>query len=168
MKFLAPLFILASFQISAFADQCQWNSNTDATSAYKLVKNNDIIFWCQNCGEAKPSTIAHVTSVVKAAADASGKYSKVNVTTSNGVTTEIDLAYTYVRTASDMFANVAQLVGCPNDGATTFIKTGPGVKKVAHYYDKVGVMQVVSTSEAEVAWNDFAKKKDMRLPANKK
>jgi hypothetical protein len=167
MKLLASLFILASFQISAFADQCQWNSNTDARSAYKLVKDNDVIFWCQNCGDRKPSTIFHVDSVVKSKADETGEYSKVVITTKKGEA-EIDLAYTYVRTASDMFANVAQLVGCPNEGATTFIKTGPGVRKFAHYYDKEGKIQAVLTSDTEVAWNDFSKNKAMRLPANKK
>jgi hypothetical protein len=133
MKFLTTL-VLASFSFGAFADQCAWNTLTDAISAKGLLTNKDVIFWCQNCHE-KPSAIMRVSSATIARKDGSNQ---LTVTLSGGKKESLDLAYTYVRTASDIFANVSHLVGCDSDGAMTFIKTGPGLKKVAHFYNDNG------------------------------
>ncbi len=136
MKFLATL-VLASISMSAFADQCAYNTLTDAISAKGLLTNKDVIFWCQNCTQ-KPSGIVRVTSATIARKDGSNM---LTVKLTNGKKEELDLAYTYVRTASDIFANVSHLVGCESDGAMTFIKTGPGAKKVAHFYNHQGVRE---------------------------
>ena len=136
MKFLATI-VFASFSISAFADQCAYNTLTDAISAKGLLTNKDVIFWCQNCTQ-KPSGIVRVTSATIARKDGSNM---LTVKLSNGKKEELDLAYTYVRTSSDIFANVSHLVGCESDGAMTFIKTGPGARKVAHFYNHQGVRE---------------------------
>jgi hypothetical protein len=167
MKFLVFLATVFSMHYAS-ADQCQWNKSTDAESAKKLITGNDIIFWCQNCGEAKPSNIYRVLTVStqKAAKDTNYRVVKVNaeyLVDKNG--TELDLAYTYVRTASDIFTNVAQLVGCPSEGATTFIQTGPGRKKVAHFYDGKGQrVDVGAGTEDEIK---FADKQEYLQPKNK-
>lgn len=127
--------VLVSVSLSAFADQCAWNTISDAISAKGLVTNKDIIFWCQNCNE-KPSAILHTRSATIARKDGSNR---LTVTLSDGKKESLDLAYTYVRVASDIFANVSHLVGCESEGAMTFVKTGPGTKKVAHYYNDHGV-----------------------------
>ncbi|MGZ3787266.1 MAG: hypothetical protein ACXVLQ_02015 [Bacteriovorax sp.] len=172
MKWISSLVMLFMFQ-TAFADQCEWNSLTDANSAVKLIKNNDIIFWCQNCNEAKPSSIFKVTNVrVKKEVSSGMPVGRiVNVQAEylvdkNG--TDLDLAYTYVRTASNIFTNIAHLVGCPSEGATTFIQTGPGVKKVAHYYDGQGVRQNITTSSSDLNKDEFKNLDKSRMPASVK
>ncbi len=160
--FIFAITLAASF--SALADQCAWNKLTDAKSAKALIKDNDIILWCQNCGEKNPSTIMKVTAVnvTKPAND----FFEINVTYADGKKDSIDLAYTYVRTASDVFTNVAQMVGCPSEGATTFIQTGPGVKKTAHYYNNTGTRVNVVSSSKEIAVADFKTMNTTRLPAS--
>ena len=159
--FLFTLTLATSF--SALADQCAWNKFTDAKSAKDLLKGNEIIQWCQNCGQKEPSNILKVADVnVKQPANG---YFELSVKYDNGITDQIDLAYTYVRTASDVFTNVAQLVGCPSEGATTFIQTGPGVKKTAHFYDKKGVRHDVVSTRKEVKVADFKGEQSNRIPA---
>ena len=165
MKKLLVFSALLSF--SAFADQCAWNTRTDVKSAVKLVKNNDVIFWCQNCGEKKPSKIFKVidykVSTVRYQGLPEGRILTVNVGSRNE---ELDLAYTYVRTASDIFTNVAHLVGCPSAGATSFIQTGPGVRKVAHYYDARGVRINTANSDVE-GLTSYMSPEHVRVPASK-
>lgn len=168
MKLFTLAFILLSSPV--FADQCQWNSKTDARSAVKLLRNNDVIFWCQNCGEKKPSVIFKVADISVSTARYPGipEGRIVNIQVQGGSSQqELDLAYTYVRTASDTFTNMAHMVGCPSEGATSFIQTGPGAKKVAHYYDAQGkrVNAATSTTDAVVSYNPW---KSDRLPASKK
>ncbi len=134
MKFIMTL-VLASVSMSAFADQCAWNTVSDAISAKGLLTNKDIIFWCQNCHE-KPSAIVHANSATIARKNGSNE---LTVSLAGGRKESLDLAYTYVRVSSDVFANVSHLVGCESEGAMTFVKTGPGTKKVAHYYNDHGV-----------------------------
>lgn len=162
--FIFALTLAASF--SALADQCAWNKLTDAKSAKALIKGNDIILWCQNCGEKNPSNILSVKDVKLTKPD--NNYFELGVTYTDGKKDSIDLAYTYVRTASDIFTNVAQLVGCPSEGATTFIQTGPGVKKTAHFYNKSGVRVDVVSSEKEVKVADFHTANTNRIPASAK
>lgn len=162
MKFFLVTFALVS-SFSAFADQCAWNKFSDAKSAKSLLKGNDIIQWCQNCGQKEPSNILKVADVnVKQPANG---YYELSVKYDNGISDQIDLAYTYVRTASDIFTNAAQLVGCPSEGATTFIQTGPGVKKTAHFYDKKGKRVDVVSSSKEVKVADFKGENSNRIPA---
>lgn len=165
MKLLIfSLALISSF--SALADQCAWNKFSDAKSAKNLLKNNEIILWCQNCGQKDPSNILKVDDVnVKKPANG---YYELSVKYDNGNQDEIDLAYTYVRTSSDIFTNVAQLVGCPSEGATTFIQTGPGVKKTAHFYDKKGVRVDVVSSRKEIKVAEFKAANTSRLPASMK
>jgi hypothetical protein len=166
MKFLAIL-VLATFSVGAFADQCAWNTITDAISAKGLLTNKDVIFWCQNCNE-KPSAIVHVKSATIARKNGSNE---LTVTLSNGKKENLDLAYTYVRTASDIFANVSHMVGCESTGALTFLKTGPGRKKVAHFYNDNGskVEGRTALDEDIRPWSAMTKTQDSeRLPANAK
>lgn len=133
MKFLT-FIALTSLSFAAFADQCAYNTITDAVSAKGLLTNKDVIFWCQNCTE-KPSNIKKVVSASVARKNGTNE---MTVKLADGKKEAIDLAYVYVRTASDIFANVSHLVGCETTGAMTFVKTGPGTKKEAHFYDDHG------------------------------
>ncbi len=131
------------------ADQCAWNSKTDGTSAKQLIqKNVELIDWCGACDEKKPGLI-YVVSDVKIdketgeiAVKATYKSSKKAVTsyTNQAGWHMIDLAYAYVRTSSDTFANLAHLVGCPSTGSYSFIQT-VGNSKRPHYYDAKGERQ---------------------------
>jgi soluble lytic murein transglycosylase-like protein len=139
--FLALIFSLTGF--AASADQCDWNSASDASAARQLISlNKEVMFYCQLCGDSKPSFIAKVESVKTAPADSmSGQknpYRIVVLSTSDRKEQEVDLAYLYVRTGSNIFSNVAQLVGCPSDGAITFIETTNRNQKIQHYYDDAG------------------------------
>lgn len=163
-KFLVMISLLSSF--SAFADQCAWNSLSDSKSAKSLIKDNDIILWCQACSEARPSNIFKVVDI-DVSKPANGN--ELSVVLSNQTVESLDLAYTYVRTSSDIFANVAQLVGCPSEGATTFIQTGKGKKKTAHFYDKKGVRKDVKMVDGEIQFAEFkAMNLSNRMPASKK
>lgn len=145
-KLLVVVLVLTSF--SSFADQCAWNTTSDTKSAKELLENNDVMLWCQNCDEKKPSNIFAVREVIIGKPDAKLREIKAILEYNKGETS-LDLAYTYVRTASDIFTNLAQLVGCPSHGATTFIQTGKGKKKVAHYYDGAGNRVDVLTSSSD-------------------
>lgn len=165
MKFLVTLAI-ASLSFAAFADQCAYNTITDAVSAKGLLTNKDVIFWCQNCTE-KPSNIKRVVSA--SVARKSGT-NEVTVKLADGKKEAVDLAYIYVRTASDIFANVSHLVGCETTGAMTFVKTGPGKKKEAHFYNDHGARVSGTTAldeDIRGPWASTPTTTDKtRLPAN--
>ncbi len=95
------------------------------------------MLWCNSCGEKKPSKIFKVLTIEKEKPMTGYFQVKVNLE-ENVKPIDLDLAYTYVRVSSSMFANVAHLVGCPSTGQITFIKTGPGRKKVPHFYNEKG------------------------------
>ncbi len=170
------LLVAALFSAqSVFADQCAWNSKTDGKSAMGLLSpGTEIVFWCQNCNEVKASVINVVDEVkidresnevsVKAHQKSSGKK------LFEGKLYGIDLAYTYVRTASDVFTNMAHLVGCPSEGATTFIQN-KGNQKIPHYYDFNGVRKDGAPEVNELAAADLEKaikKGQFRSPASVK
>lgn len=167
---LLTLILLLS--VSARADQCEWNSPSDAKSAVELIKlHNEIMFWCQNCYEEKPSAITQVESARAPKVNdeyniGKGKPFRYVVVTVKGKEVGLDLAYTYIRTASDIFTNLSHLTGCPSEGATSFIQTTNNNKKIAHFYNAQGARQDVLTTTAASDINDFAKK--ARMPANKK
>lgn len=154
--------------LTAFADQCQWNTASDADSARALINlHKEVMFYCQNCGDTKPSFIAEVKSVRTGQAtmgDQRYPYRTVNLTLSSGEQKEVDLAYLYVRTASDMFANTAQLVGCPSEGAVTFIQTTNRNQKLQHYYNAEGVRVPVGSSTAATGTGNGG----VRVPASTK
>ena len=167
-KIVLLLLILSGY--AAQADQCSWNNSSDVEYAIKLIKaNKEVMYFCENCDEKKPSTVFTVTKVENKRATMQGKeypYRQVVLTghsenKNEVINDQIDLAYLYVRTGSDIFANVAQLVGCPSEGATTFIQTTNRRKKILHYYDAEGVRQ--NTKEI-VAQNDMPNKQ--RSPAS--
>jgi hypothetical protein len=167
MKMIFAAAFLSLFSFAANADQCQWNSAADAQSAIALINmHKEVMHFCQNCGDAKPSFISEVDGASTAQANMSGtKYPyRTVVLTKGGKTQEVDLAYTYVRTASDVFANVAQLVGCPSQGAVTFIQTTNRNQKLLHYYDQTGARVDVGTTTAMIG-TSFP---EARKPASKK
>lgn len=171
-------FVLAFAGITAQADQCAWNSKTDGTSAKQLIQqNSELIDWCLNCGEMKPGLI-YVVSDVKVDKETNEvmvkgvyKHSKKPVT--EMVNKEgyhmIDLAYTYVRTASDIFTNLSHLVGCPSEGSYSFIQT-KGNSKQPHYYDAQGVRQAFTKQAMPDEGQDYGAwyKENGRKPANTK
>jgi hypothetical protein len=143
------IFALTFAGLVAQADQCAYNTKTDGTSAKLLIQNNtELIDWCLNCDQKKPGLIYVVTAVkvdkgtnevmVKGIYKSSRK-PVTEMTTPDGWHM-IDLAYTYVRTASDVFTNLSHLVGCPSSGSYSFIQT-IGNSKRPHYYDNQGVRQ---------------------------
>ncbi|MFL5783417.1 MAG: hypothetical protein ACJ76H_02335 [Bacteriovoracaceae bacterium] len=166
MKFLAAL-VLATISFGALADQCAYNTITDAISAKGLLTNKDVIFWCQNCSQ-KPSNIKRARSATVARKNGTNE---VTVTLSDGKKEAIDLAYVYVRTATDIFANVSHLVGCESTGAMTFVKTGPGTRKEAHFYNDHG-SRVVGTKALDEdisgPWASTMETDKTRVPANTK
>ncbi len=147
------LALLTMSSIQASADQCAWNTPTDAISARDLVNlHKEVIFFCENCGETNPGNITKIVEVRIPRIDdkyniGGGKKFRYVILTYVGKTGELkdieaDLAYTYARTASDIFTNLAQAVGCPSTGASTFIQTtNQGGKKIPHYYDATGTRQ---------------------------
>ena len=157
------------------ADQCAWNTKTDGKSALEFLKPNDeILLWCQKCDEAKSSVIQVVDAAnfdrdtneisIKTHEKSSGKI--IN----NGQVFGVDLAYTYVRTATDIFSNLAQLVGCPSTGASTFIQNKGG-QKIPHHYDSGGVRVDGVPQMTELAGVDLEKafkKGKFRSPASNK
>jgi len=178
--FFAVVFAAA---IIVRADQCAWNSKTDGTSAKQLIqKNVELIDWCGACDEKKPGLIYVVTDtkIDKATGEIAvkGIYKSSKKAVNSIVTTPdgwhmLDLAYTYVRTSSDTFANLAHLVGCPSHGSYSFIQT-MGNSKRPHYYDAKGERQdykINNNIDIEVmptedigAWT----KETGRKPANNK
>ncbi len=166
MKFLVLIASVLVFQSAAFADQCAWNDVKYASAAKKLFfqpgsngqpSYRDVIFWCQNCGEKKPSTKFHITDVKTSKAQMNGKtfdYRVVKVKAEYLVDkdgTEIDLAYTYVRTGPKTFTNLAHLVGCPSEGAISHIETFSGkdsAKKVGYSYDLNGIRKDLNTANS--------------------
>ena len=167
MKSMIAVLLFTLLSGVAQADQCQWNSNTDAQSAFALINlHKEVMHFCQNCGDNRPSFISAIDSVATAQAKMAGQkypYRSV-VLTKDGKKQEVDLAYLYVRTGSDIFANVAQLVGCPSEGAVTFIQTTNVGKKLPHYYNESGARVDVGMATAQVM-SHFP---DDRKPASKK
>jgi len=165
MRSILALFITVT-GLTAYADQCQWNTASDAESARALINlHKEVMFYCQNCGDSKPSFIAEVKSVRTGQASMQGQrypYRVVNLTLDNNEQKEVDLAYLYVRTASDMFANTAQLVGCPSEGAVTFIQTTNRNQKLQHYYNEQGVRVAVASSTAAASTGNGG----VRVPAS--
>jgi hypothetical protein len=171
------LLLIATFfsMTTAFADQCAWNTKTDGKSALNFLSPGaEIVFWCQNCNEVKASVINIIDEVkidtesnqvsIKAHQKSSGKK------LFDGKFYGIDLAYTYARTATDIFANMAHLVGCPSDGATTFIQN-KGNQKIPHYYDFNGVRKDGAPEVNKLAAADLEKaitKGKFRSPASVK
>lgn len=159
--FFATVLLLSGF--AASADQCAWNSSSDANSAMALINlHKEVMHFCQNCGDDKPSFIAKVDAVKTAKVSGEKAYRTVTLI-SGKQQQEVDLAYLYVRTASDMFANVAQLVGCPSEGAVTFIQTTNKNQKIQHYYNAEGVRVNTAESTAQIGTGFKT-----RVPANTK
>ncbi len=157
--FLATVLVMSG--LAANADQCAWNSPTDAKSARELILlHKEVMHFCQNCGEDKPSFIATIDDVKVAKVEGEKAYRTVSLQ-SGKQSQEVDLAYLYVRTASNVFANVAQLVGCPSEGAVTFIETTNKNKKVQHFYNAEGVKVVTAETVAAVGTGFKT-----RVPAN--
>lgn len=172
------IFALTFAGIMAQADQCAYNTKTDGTSAKQLIqKNVELIDWCLNCQEMRPGLIYVVTDVKvnpgsnELMVKGTFKHSKKPLT--QFVNPEgwhsIDLAYTYVRTASDIFTNLSHLVGCPSEGSYTFIQT-KGNSKQPHFYDAQGVRQAFAKQAMPDEGQDYGTwyQENGRKPANTK
>lgn len=177
MKAIIAL-VIAFVGLTAQADQCAYNTKTDGTSAKALIqKNTELIDWCLNCGEMRAGLI-YVATDVKVNPETNEvmvkgvfKHSKKPVTqfVDQQGWHSIDLAYTYVRTASDIFTNLSHLVGCPSQGSYTFIQT-KGNAKQPHYYDAQGVRQGFAKQAMPDEGQDYGTwyQENGRKPANTK
>ena len=105
MKTLA-IGILLAMSTSAFADQCQINTNEQAQRAALLLqKGAEVASLCQPCGEKISQASVSVVKTVK---------TEKGETILNGQS--IDLAYTYLRVAPNKYINVGTAIGCnPHD-----------------------------------------------------
>lgn len=172
------IFALTFAGLIAQADQCAYNTKTDGISAQQLIqKNVELIDWCLTCEQIKPGLI-YVVNEIKTDSTTNEIFVKGTYKSSKKAVTEnvtedgwhmIDLAYTYVRTASDIFTNLSHLVGCPSYGSYTFIQN-IGSKKVPHYYDGQGLRQQLSSQampDEGQSYGDFVKATG-RKPANSK
>lgn len=177
MKVLLSIAIVFA-GLFAQADQCAYNTKTDGTSAKQLIqKNTELIDWCLNCDEMRPGLIYVATDVKinqgtnEIMVKGVFKHSKKPVTqyTNAEGWHSIDLAYTYVRTASDIFTNLSHLVGCPSEGSYTFIQT-KGNAKQPHFYDAQGVRQGFTKQAMPDEGQDYGAwyKENGRKPANTK
>ncbi len=163
---LLTLTATLGFAFPAMADQCAWINRTDSQSAIQLINlHKEVMHFCQNCGDGKPSFIDRIDSAQTAQAEMQGqKYPYRTVILKAGdEQTSVDLAYLYVRTASNIFANVAHLVGCPSEGAVTFIQTTNTNQKIQHFYDATGTRVNTATTSAKLE-TQFGNRK----PASKK
>jgi hypothetical protein len=133
----------------ALADQCAWNDLAIARRGAALVKTlagitgeePSVYTLCEPCGQ----TVSQLTRVKidKDATSTSGldvTYKKVRgyavqpaqaptyweftMNAKSAAPQSQDLAYLYVKTAANVYANVATLVNCPVDGVTPVIYTG--------------------------------------------
>lgn len=105
---MKKLILLASLFVSslAFADQCQIVDAEVAARAKLLIKNNsEVILHCKPCGDKVSQSKIHVVRSFKT----QGGEFLLN----NDKKLIVDLAYTYVKVAPNMFVNVAKVTGCP-------------------------------------------------------
>jgi hypothetical protein len=101
--------------------------NGEKASAYTL---------CEPCGETKlvrveldqDNSNASGYDIGFAQAEMGGEkyktYWEVTLNRNSANPQNVDLAYVYVKTAKDVYANVATLVNCPVQGVTPVIYTG--------------------------------------------
>lgn len=89
--------------------------------------------WCTNCNDnASPGKVYEVvSSKVKKAGELGGRtYYELEITQKDkkGKTfvENVDLSYVYVNTGGNIYANLANLVGCYTFGEVTFIQTFQG------------------------------------------
>jgi hypothetical protein len=140
----AILLALSLISSSAFADQCAWNSRAIADRGAKLIKQlagingekPSAYTLCEPCGETKMERVvlnednsnASGFDVGFAQAEMGGEkfktYWEVSLNRASASPVKVDLAYVYVKTAKDVYANVATLVNCPVQGVTPVIYLG--------------------------------------------
>jgi hypothetical protein len=116
-SFIVAGLLVAAIGTSAHADQCQVVNKDQSTWAQKHIKaSGKIISWCEGCAD-KTKSAPTVATNVKTTPFKGGSAGDVEISV-NGKA--IDLAYTYVQTGADTWANLAALVGCPATGAKPF------------------------------------------------
>lgn len=149
MKNLIVFAVLLTIAAPAFADQCDWNDLAIARRGAALVKalagitgeEPSVYTVCEPCGES----VAQLTRVKldEDTTSASGldvtykkvrgfavdpkqapTYWQVTMNSKSTAPKSQDLAYLYVKTAANVYANVATLVNCPVSGVTPVIYTG--------------------------------------------
>jgi hypothetical protein len=119
-EIIAAGLLVAAIGTSAHADQCQVVNKDQATWAQKHIKaSGKIISWCEKC---TPNTKSAPTAATNVKTTPFKGGSDVEIVV-NGKS--IDLAYTYVQTGADTWANLAFLVGCPASGVQPFTDGKP-------------------------------------------
>lgn len=100
-----------AWSASARADQCAVLDKTTAAHAVDaLHRYSDVVSYCEPCGELAPGEPVDTTG-----AEARRFAGGFEVVLDHQ---PIDLAYTYVRTSSHRYENLAALVGCPTRGVS--------------------------------------------------
>lgn len=108
---IAGALASCAWPVVAYADQCAvLDEATAARAVDALRRHPDIVSFCEPCGEVAPGVPDRVTNV---AARHTGGGFEVWV---DG--RPVDLAYTYARTSSHRYENLAALAACPTTGVS--------------------------------------------------
>jgi hypothetical protein len=108
---IAGALASCAWSAAAYADQCAVLDETTAARAVDALRRHpDIVSFCEPCGEVAPGVPDRVTRV---AARPTGGGFEVSV---DG--RPVDLAYTYARTSSHRYENLAALAACPTTGVS--------------------------------------------------
>lgn len=106
------VLLISAFSIfSAFADQCQLISKSEAKKALNLVVGSEKVeLLCELCGEEAPKSVSVQSIGIEKSGFGETWELKVNGKSA-------DLAYTYVNGH-----NLAQIVGCEVFGASSVLR----------------------------------------------
>ncbi len=102
----------------ARADQCAIVDADTAEAAVGLVRDRATVSYCEPCGDKKPN--ASTARTRSARVVSSGHDARVAI---DG--TEVDLAYTFVKTGKSTWTNLALMVGCEAEGVSAFVTLKP-------------------------------------------
>ncbi len=95
----------------ASADQCQWNSKTEANDAFKILSKEKYVYlFCKPCRETQVRKVKLNSIFIEQQLQS---YHAIVINPNQGSKEEVlDLAYTYVQTGKNTLTNLAGMVGC--------------------------------------------------------
>ena len=102
---------------AAHADQCQWLADPSiATRAtHELASHPDILSFCEPCGDPAPEAPRRASVVKLRHVDDRAVAVEIDGS-------EVDLAYTYVKTSDHQYRNLAALAGCATAGVSPSLR----------------------------------------------